>query len=80
MSAPDDQIEDGQIEVVALNNTDWVIYDRGEGLATGCGVIGFVIHVAGIYQVSKLASPADPQFFSTLRGSIDAFVDEDAFA
>lgn len=71
---------DDQIEVVTLNDTDWVIYDRLEEHATGCGVVGFITRVAGIYEVLKLASPAAPQFFATLAGAVDAFVAEVSFA
>jgi hypothetical protein len=63
-----------QIEVVKLNETDWVIYDRLQESVTGCGVVGFVNHVAGVYELLTLSSPAEPQFFATLHDAVDVFV------
>lgn len=71
---------DEQLEIVALNETDWVIYDRREELSTGCGVLGFVTRIAGVYQVLTLATPAQPQFFSSFRSAIDTFADDAVFA
>ncbi|MCU1413301.1 MAG: hypothetical protein JWN80_641 [Microbacteriaceae bacterium] len=64
---------DEQIEVVKLNETDWVIYDRLQESVTGCGVVGFVNHVAGVYELLKLSAPAEPEFYSTLRDAVDVF-------
>jgi hypothetical protein len=69
-----------QLEVVTLTDSDWVIYDRREEQSAGCGVVGFVTRVAGIYEVLSLANPTAPQFFSTLRSAVNAFVDEAVFA
>ncbi|MES2169953.1 MAG: hypothetical protein V4479_04435 [Actinomycetota bacterium] len=65
---------DEQIEVVKLNETDWVIYDRLQESVTGCGVVGFVNHVAGVYELLQLSAPTEPQFFSALHDAIDVFV------
>ncbi len=65
--------QDEQIEVVRLNETDWVIYDRRQESVTGCGVVGFVNHVAGVYELLQLSTPAEPHFFSTLHDAVDVF-------
>jgi hypothetical protein len=65
--------QDDQIEVVKLNSDDWVIYDRRQEQQTGCGVVGFVTYVAGLYELLQLSSPSTPQFFASLHDAVDLF-------
>ncbi len=65
--------QDEPIEVVKLHSDDWVIYDRRQEQTTGCGVVGFVTLVAGVYELLQLSSPAEPQFFATLGAAIGVF-------
>jgi hypothetical protein len=72
--------QDDQIEVVKLHSDDWVIYDRRQEQISGCGVVGFVTLVAGVYELLQLSVPTEPQFFATLHEAIDIFTIADAAA
>jgi hypothetical protein len=66
--------QDDQIEVVKLHSDDWVVYDRRQEKISGCGVVGFVSLVAGVYELLELSKPAEAQFFTSLHDAIDVFV------
>ncbi|MCU1513443.1 MAG: hypothetical protein JWO10_533 [Microbacteriaceae bacterium] len=60
------------IEIVKLTGDDWVVSDRRVEETSGCGVVGFVTHIAGLYELTQLTSPNTPQFFATLHDAVDA--------
>jgi hypothetical protein len=80
VSTPNFFQQDDQIEVVELHGDDWVIYDRRQEQRTGCGVVGFVTHVAGLYELLELSAPAEPQYFDSLRAAVDVFCEVPAAA
>ncbi len=72
--------QDDQIEIVKLSGDEWVIYDRRQERQTGCGVVGFVTRVAGLYELLQLSAPAEPQYFDSLHAAVDLFCEAPSVA
>ena len=62
-----------QLEVKSISGSEWLVYDQGEHVRTGIGIVGFIEEVDGGFQVLAFSALSQRMQFETFELAL-AFV------